>query len=122
MLEKLFGDSTWLIVFHTLLGTLLVYGVWRDLRIWYIHKHRKPAVTAELTRGDEAWARFGAAWGLLSLLTQQILQVSASAQGYLVFLSLFDLTVLAYLCFLNGWFRNNLIHFYAIVRKRKELA
>jgi hypothetical protein len=48
--------------------------------------------------------------------------VSKAGDGYLVFLSVLNLSAFAYLCFLNGWFRNLIIDVAGRIRSSKELA
>lgn len=73
--------------------------------------NRKPdnRASASVIRGPESRRKFGVAYGFASVLILQIINSSQAFVGNKVLLSLFDLGVLFYLCFLNGWFRNKLI-------------
>ena len=76
-------------------------------------RSRRPrsGVSAELQtlRGPGSRRRFGIAYGFGSVLLLQVINVSEAFKGNKVFLSVFDLGVLFYLCFYSGWFRNKII-------------
>lgn len=67
---------------------------------------RKGGIPTTVIRGDESWSQLALSYGVASVVTLQIINVSAAFDGYKVIISLFDLAVLLYLCFFNSWFRN----------------
>jgi hypothetical protein len=120
MLKYVFGDCTWLILFQVAIGLAFVYGISADIRSIRMHNAALTGGAAgTVVRGDKSRATFMISWGFLSLSVQQILQVSKSAEGYLVALSIVDLTLLGYLCFFNAWFRDVLLRI-AIAHETKE--
>lgn len=112
MLTCIFRDEVWLTIYHVILVAAFIYALCREL---------KPSdATVTVKRGEQAWTWFVFTWGILSLVSQQILRVSVAAVGFKVLLSLVDLAILAFLCFYSDWFRNRLIALSIVVKDKEE--
>lgn len=60
----------------------------------------------KITRGEESQKRYSLAYGFISVIVIQLIQVSTAFVGHKVLISVIDLSFLFYLVFYNGWFRN----------------
>ncbi len=123
MLESLcwlFSDNLWFPLIQT---ALLALFAWAMFRPTYLKRRaHKSGFCAEATvkRGENSWRAFVFAWGVLSLIAQQIIRTSTSGIGYKVLLNALDLSILAYLCFYNDWFRNQLVRIVSAAQEKEE--
>lgn len=76
--------------------------------------------SATVKRGPESWNKFNLAYGILSVLVVQVVSASSAYEEHKVFFSLLDLGLLLYLCFYNGWFRNQLMKFVISSQEMQE--
>lgn len=59
-------------------------------------------------------------WGVTTVATGLLLQLSEAARGYKTVLMVGDYLVLTYLCFWNTWLRNRLIQYSVRIRTEKH--
>jgi hypothetical protein len=105
MLGSLLSDRSAFILAE---GTLVFFAI----RALYVEKHRgNPEV--RIIRGPEGWACLPIGFAVLSTIWIQLIAVVSvnEINGYRGFLTLVNIFLLAYLCFLNGWFRNKIVGF-----------
>jgi len=60
-------------------------------------------------RGPKSRHKFQIAYGFGTVIMLQIINSSNAFTGHKVLLSIINIIILCYLCFLNGWFRNKII-------------
>jgi hypothetical protein len=78
-------------------------------------------VHPSVTRGEGSMGKFYAAYGLASgTLIGLALSIEVAA-GYRTVAVLFNAAVPAYLCLINGWFRNQLLFGIQWLSKRENL-
>jgi len=64
---------------------------------------------AEVVRGPKSRRILGVAYGFGSVIIVQLINASEALKGHKVLLSITNIAMLFYLCFLNGWSRNKII-------------
>ena len=96
------SDAYMIIVVELLLACLVIFSKFKSCR-------KGKGVEVKVIRGSESREKFGIAYGFSSVLLLQVINSSAAFMGHKVFLSISNITMLFYLCFLSGWFRNRLV-------------
>ncbi|TAK62768.1 hypothetical protein [Methylobacter sp.] len=99
------GDATSFAAFQAIFVTLFLYAFVKD-RGWF---KRKSGLTATVKRGKESWANFHLMYGLLAVVFAEVINTTETLKGFKTIITLADLSVLFYLCFFNGWFRNKIM-------------
>jgi len=74
-------------------------------------------LTAQVIRGKESLLKFEFAWGILSFVLIELINISSAFSGYKLIFAALDVSLLFYLCFFNGWFRNKIIYLYSLSLK-----
>jgi hypothetical protein len=75
------------------------------------------SVRAQVIRGKQSLLKFEFAWGILSFVIVELINISNAFAGYKLIFAALDVSLLFYLCFFNGWFRNKVIYLYSISLK-----
>ena len=99
------GDAVVFPAFQTLFLALFLYAFVKD-RGWFA---RDTGFSATVKRGKEGWANFHLMYGLLAVIFVETINTTDILKGFKTIIILADLSVLFYLCFFNGWFRNKTI-------------
>lgn len=68
-------------------------------------------IVGEVTRGEKSWGYFHATFGFLSVIFLEVISTTESSKGYKTIITLFDLSLLVYLCYFSTWFRNKIVSF-----------
>jgi hypothetical protein len=110
------NDKYIFVAFEAALVLLLFWAIVRDTGLL----RRDRSITRELKRGQESWNKLYLAFGFSSVLTLQVINSSEAWKNYKVIISLFDISILCYLFFYNGWFRNKIIGFITKSTEMKE--
>ena len=76
-------------------------------------------IVVEVKRGVESWGYFYAMYGFLSVIFLEVINTTEAYKGYKTFITIIDLSVLLYLCFFSGWFRNKIV---GIFSKSKDMT
>ena len=66
-------------------------------------------VKASVVRGEHSMARFYGAYGVISGVLVALALTVKCAENYRTLAVFFNVFVSAYLCLVNGWFRNKLL-------------
>jgi hypothetical protein len=110
-------------IYLVLVGLCLV-GLWKDARpLSYLRRWpRKPGlhIQMEAIRGELSRENFHLAYGLVSVLLLQVINVAEAGKGYKVLISIAGIGMLLYLFYFNGWMRNNVVRFVTRWRQRPE--
>jgi hypothetical protein len=96
--------------FELLFLLFVFYVVFRDWRFRHL-----PG--GKVKRGEKSMGYLYLADGITSVIMMQIISVSDSLKGYKVNISVINLSLLLYMFFFNGWFRNKVI---GVIIKSKE--
>lgn len=99
------GDTIVFSTFQAIFLSLFLYAFVKD-RGWFT---LNTGLSATLKRGKESWANFHLMYGLLAVVFVEVINTTETLKGFKTIITLTDLTVLFYLCFFNGWFRNKTI-------------
>ena len=99
------GDAVAFPAFQTLFFALFLYAFVKD-RGWFA---RDTGINATVKRGKESWTNFHIMYGLLSVVFVLAINTTEVLKGFKTIITLADLSILFYLCFFNGWFRNKII-------------
>ncbi len=104
------------IVFWVLQAFIIGLSLFAFIRD-YLHKGSGLAVT----RGKESRQRLRiVASGFTSVVLSLIISVSKEAEGYKVFITIFDLICIYYLGLFNSWARNKIIGIYTKFESKVE--
>ena len=76
-------------------------------------------VKTEVTRGDESWGHFHAAFGFLSIFLLEVINTTEAWKGYKTIITFVDLLLLIYLCYFSSYFRNKIV---GIFSKSKNMT
>ena len=99
------GDATVFSVLQAIFLALFLFAIVKD-RKWLT---RDTGFSATVKRGKESWANFHLMYGLLAVVFVEVNTTTEVFKGFKTIITLVDLSVLFYLCFFNGWFRNKTI-------------
>ncbi len=72
---------------------------------------------ARVKRGEISWGYLSLAYGIVSVVLLQVINVAEVLEGHKTIMSLVHLVMLAYLTFFNSWSRNAII---GIISRFKE--
>lgn len=103
--------------FQLLLVVLAIYGLRMD-KGWFMP--RSPLEGSSVQRGPESWNQLDFAFGIVSVNLLQVIGNSDAFPGVMFGLGLLDLTLLIYLFFFNGWFRNKTLGWVSKARTLNE--
>lgn len=109
-----FGDKIIISIFEIAILIFLIFAIIKDNII-----KRKRGVKLTVIRGDISWRNLTYAFGTLSLLSMQIVELAEFLKGYKVIVNLFNQIVFSYLCYGNNWLRNKIIGLYSKLRTEK---
>ncbi len=99
------SDAIVFSAFQAIFLALFLYAFVKD-RGWFT---RDTGCSATVKRGKESWANFHLMYGLLVVVFVEVINTTETLKGFKTIITLADLSVLSYLCFFNGWFRNKTI-------------
>jgi hypothetical protein len=88
------------------------------LFFYALYKNRQRS--GMVKRGGVSRNIFHVTYGLTSVSVLQVVNSAESLIGYKTILSIADITILAYLCYLNGWTRNKIISWVVAWQNRLE--
>jgi hypothetical protein len=115
-MTMLLSDSFLLYGFQAVLLFLVGYAELKD-RGWF----RKPTgADATTKRGKTSWNILNFSFGIIAVNVLQIINSADAAVHFKVLMSVFDLTVMIWLFFFNGWFRNKTIGIVIKAQQQEE--
>ena len=65
----------------------------------------KSGASLTVQHGNESWAKFNLAYGVIALVILEAINTTEALKGYKTVVTALDLSLLFYLCFFNRWFR-----------------
>ena len=96
--------------YAVLLVQIALFGVWVVALVKSAQaRFDSSGLKKDVFRGPESRRRFGVAYGFGSVIILQLINASEAFKGNKVLISIADIAMLFYLCFLSGWFRNKII-------------
>lgn len=110
------GDTVAFSIFQALFLVLFLYAFAKD-RGWFT---RDIDFSGIVKRGKESWANFHLMYGLLAVVFVEAINTTQTLKGFKTIITLADLSVLFYLCFFNGWFRNKTIRIIVASQNMEE--
>jgi len=109
------GDKIIISIFEIAILAFLVFVIIKDIII-----KLKRRVVALLKRGETSWGYLTAAFGILSLLSFKIVNLSEFCKGHKVIITLFNEISFLYLCYFSCWCRNKIISLYSRLKTERR--
>ena len=95
-------------------SVFLIFFIYVILKDWWF----RHAPGGKVKRGEKSMGYLYLTYGITSVIMMQIISVSDSLKSYKVIISVVNLSLLLYMFFFNGWFRNKVIR---IIIKSTEM-
>ena len=111
----LLNDRVWFSLLELLLIGFYIFAL-----IKQSYYRFKRGISAEVIRGDMSWEYFFITWAILSMILSTVISSTNILVGYKTLIIIIDLWILFYLVFINGWFRNKIVGFWAWFKKLPE--
>ena len=73
-----------------------------------------------VTRGNGSWELFSIMFGLVTLITTEILNNSSIFGEYKNLVFILNTSIIFYLCYKSDWFRNKTVGFYSKLKDKLE--
>jgi hypothetical protein len=99
------SDRLAIIIIEALLFAFALFAIVRAARL----RRQHGGATLTVMRGPESRKKLGLVYGFASVNTLQLINISDAFNGHKVVLSVVDLLILFYLCFLSSWIRNRIL-------------
>jgi len=115
-IEGIFGDRT--IFFLAEASFILVFILaYSKEKKWFAPKG---SATLTVNRGEISWQGLVMVYGFLSLIILELISTAKHLDGYKTAITILDISILIYLCFFNGWFRNVIISVVSASKNMEE--
>jgi len=103
-----FGDKIIVSIFEIAILIFLIFVIIKENII-----KRKKGIKLTVERGEISWGYLTATFGILSLSSFYIVELSEFFKGYKVIITLFNQISFLYLCYCTNWLRNKIIGLYS---------
>jgi hypothetical protein len=92
------------------------YALRQDIR----SKHGNGGVSVTVQRGPQSWSYFYYTYGALAVILLELINTTEAFRGHKTLITVADLSLLVYMCFFNGWFRNKIVSFVSASKGKLE--
>jgi hypothetical protein len=118
MLSDFESDTVLFFTLEFALFAFCIVAVFLERRI--LASHDTSDCSASVTRGEVSMGKFYAAYGVASGVLIGLAFSVEVVEGHRTFFTLLNAAIPAYLCLVNGWFRNKLLGWLKWLKEREK--